>query len=131
MWLRILKPQNIFLSKNLRLRSRLAIISLFTFVLVLEFVTPVDYVFGYLYTGPILLATSRLGRKATFYTTLIAVVLTILNLWIPGNEPIEPSIVASRSIAVMALVAGGILSERNSIYSQAIAFLLIPNQEQR
>ena len=67
MWLRILKPQNIFLSKNLRLRSRLAIISLFTFVLVLEFVTPVDYVFGYLYTGPILLATSRQGRGATFY----------------------------------------------------------------
>ena len=121
MWLRILKPQNIFLSKNLRLRSRLAIISLFTFVLVLEFVTPVDYVFGYLYTGPILLATSRQGRGATFYTTLVAVVLTILNLWIPGGEAIEPSTVANRLIAAMALIVTGIMSDRNCGYEQAIA----------
>ena len=121
MLIQVLKRQNIASKKNSRSRSLWLIVSLYTVVLVLEFTTPVDYVFGYLYTGPILLATSRLGRKATFYTTLIAVVLTILNLWIPGNEPIEPSIVASRSIAVMALVVTGILSDRNSIYSQALA----------
>ena len=86
----VLKRQNIASKKNSRSRSLWLIVSLYTVVLVLEFITPVDYVFGYLYTGPILLATSRLGRKATFYTTLIAVVT-------------------------------GILSDRNSIYSQALA----------
>lgn len=121
MLIQVLKRQSIASKKNSRSRSLWFIVSLYTVVLVLEFATPVDYVFGYLYTGSILLASSRLGRKATFYTTLIAVVLTILNLWIPGNEPIEPSIVASRSIAVMALVVTGILSDRSSIYEQAIA----------
>ena len=120
MLIQVLKRQNIASKKNSRSRSLWLIFSLFAVVLVLEFTTPVDYVFGYLYTGPILLATSCLGRKATFYTTLIAVVLTILNLWIPGNEPIEPSIVATRSIAVMALVVTGILSDRNSSYEHAI-----------
>jgi two-component system NarL family sensor kinase len=118
---RLLKHQNISPRKNSRLRSLWLISSLFAVVLVLEFTTPVDYVFGYLYSGPILLATSRLGRKATFYTTLVAVVLTILNLWIPGNEIVEPSTVASRLIAVMALVVTGILSDRNRCYEQAIA----------
>jgi two-component system NarL family sensor kinase len=98
-----------------------AITSLYVLVLVLEFATPVDYVFGYLYTGPILLATSRLGRTATFYTTLIAVALTILNLWIPDKEAIEPSTIASRLIAVIALTVTGILGDRNRVYEQAIA----------
>lgn len=116
----MLKRQNIVLKES-RWRSLGLIVSLFAVVFVLEFATPVDYVFGYLYTGPILLATSRLGRKATFYTTLMAVVLTILNLWIPGNELVAPSTIASRSIAVMALVVTGILSDRNRCYEQALA----------
>lgn len=104
-----------------QLNSLWFIISLFGVVLLLEFATPVDYVFGYLYTGPILIATSRLGRKATFYTTLLAVVLTILNLWVPSIEVSEPSTIASRLIAAMALVVTGILSDRNRCYEQAIA----------
>lgn len=97
------------------------IISLFSVVLLLELATPVDYVFGYLYTGPVLIATSRLGRKATFYTTLLAVVLTMLNLWIPRIEISEPSTITSRLIAAMALIVTGILSDRNRCYEQAIA----------
>ncbi|MUL36672.1 sensor histidine kinase [Gloeocapsopsis dulcis] len=119
--LRLLKQQSISSTKNSRLKALWSILSLFVLVLVLEFATPVNYVFGYLYTGPILLATSRLGRAATFYTTLVAVVLTILNLGVPGNEVIEPSTVASRLIAVIALIVTGILSDRNRVYEQAIA----------
>lgn len=121
MVLRLLKRQSISPTKNSQLRALWSIISLFVLVLVLEFSTPVNYVFGYLYTGPILLATSRLGRAATFYTTLVAVALTILNLWIPGNEAIEPPIVASRIIAVIALIVTGILGDRNRVYEQALA----------
>lgn len=119
LWL--LKRQSILSTKNSRLKTLWSIISLFVLVLVLEFATPVDYVFGYLYTGPILLATSRLGRASTFYTTVVAVVLTILNLRVPGNEVIEPSTVASRLIAVIALIVTGILGDRNRVYEQAIA----------
>lgn len=121
MVLRLLKHQNILPAKNLPLRAYWLITSLFLVVLVLEFATPVDYVFGYLYTGPILLATSRLGRRATFCTTLIAVILTVLNLWVPSNEAIEPAIIASRLIAVIALIVTGILGDRNRCYEQAIA----------
>lgn len=117
----LLKRQSISSIRNSWLKALWSIISLFVLVLVLEFATPVDYVFGYLYTGPILLATSRLGRVATFYTTLVAVALTILNLWVPRNEVIEPSTIANRLIAVIALIVTGILGDRNRIYEQAIA----------
>ncbi len=118
---RLLNRQNISSTETLQMRSLWLIVILFAVVLVLEFATPVNYVFGYLYTGPILLSSSRLGRRATFYTTLLAVILTILNLWIPGGEAIEPSTIASRLIAAMALVVTGILSDRNRCYEQAIA----------
>lgn len=118
---RLLKQQSISSTRKSWLKALWSIVSLLVIVLVLEFATPVDYVFGYLYTGPILLATSRLGRAATFYTTLVAVALTILNLWVPGNEVIEPSTIASRLIAVIALIVTGILGDRNRVYEQAIA----------
>ena len=37
----------------------------FVVVITLEYATPSAYVFGYLYTGPILLANSRLSRNAS------------------------------------------------------------------
>jgi two-component system NarL family sensor kinase len=58
---------------------------------------------------------------ATFYTSLVAVVLTIVNLWIPGGEVFTLSTVANRLIAAMALIVTGIMSDRNHGYSKAIA----------
>jgi len=121
MLLRPLQHQINSFDRNLRTRSLWLIVCLFLVVLILEFTTPVEYVFGYLYTGPILLTTSHLGRTATVYATLLSVFLTILNLWFPVEETIEPSIVASRCIAAMALIVTGILSDRNRCYQQAIA----------
>jgi len=121
MLLRLLQHQINSFDRNLRTRSLWLIVCLFLVVLILEFTTPVEYVFGYLYTGPILLTTSHLGRTATVYATLLSVFLTILNLWFPVEETIEPSIVASRCIAAMALIVTGILSDRNRCYQQAIA----------
>jgi len=93
----------------------------FTVVVMLEFSTPSAYVFGYLYTGPILVVNSRLSAKATFQVTLAACFLTILNLFIPDFEPINPATVANRLIAVMALVVTGLLSDRNRRNEEAIA----------
>lgn len=97
------------------------IVGLFVIVFGLEFSTPADYVFGYLYTGPVLLANSRLGRGANFQVTLVAVVLTLLNLWMPGGRAIKAATVANRCIAAMSLIVTGLLSDRNRRYEEAIA----------
>jgi two-component system, NarL family, sensor kinase len=97
-----------------------SIIGLFFAVLILEFSTPVDYLFGYLYTAPILLASFRFGRIAAIYTTAIAVILTLSNLWIPGSQIITLVIVVDRAIASATLIMTGWLSENNHSYRAAI-----------
>jgi two-component system, NarL family, sensor kinase len=94
----------------------------FAVVIALEYLTPPEYVFGYLYTGTILLANSRLNRKEVFGVTLAAAGLTMLNLFMPGVEPIYPATVANRLIAVIALVVTGYLSNRNRRNEEAIAY---------
>ncbi len=78
----------------------------------LEYATPPDYVFGYLYIAPILLASSRFKPRTTWYLTLLAAALTLLNLWVPGRATTETSTVASRVIAVFALIVTGVLGDR-------------------
>lgn len=97
------------------------VIGLSAIVLILEFSTPPDYVFGYLYIGPILLANARLNRKATLTITLVAAVLTMLNLWLPTGHEVRASTLASRLIAILALVVTGVLSDRNRVYAEEIA----------
>lgn len=90
-------------------------------VMVLDYNTPPEYVFSYLYTGPILLAHPRLNRAATLQVTLAASVLTLLNLVFPRVEHTNLATVANRIIAVMALVVTGWLSDRARRYEEAIA----------
>lgn len=97
------------------------IAGIFAVVMILEYSTPVNYVFGYLYTGPILLANPRLNRSATLQVTLAACALTLLNLVIPTTEGIDTATIADRLIAVMALVVTGWLSDRTRRYEEAIA----------
>lgn len=101
-------------------RSRLYVVILFAIVAVLEFITPASYVFGYLYIAPILLSNNRLGRKVTRSVTITACILTMGNLWIPEFASVEASTIASRAIAVGALIVTGILSERNRLYQQTL-----------
>jgi two-component system NarL family sensor kinase len=114
---------------NPRLRTSWIIIGLFTIVVLLEFSTPPDYVFGYLYIGPIMIANARLSRMATLQLTLVACVLTILNVWVPSLSLVRASTIASRLIAVLALVVTGVLSDtrsvtplayRNRLYQEAL-----------
>ncbi len=94
----------------------------FAIVIGLEYLTPPEYVFGYLYTGTILLANSRLNRGAVLGITLAATGLTLLNLFVPGGEIIDPPTLANRLIAVLALVVTGWLSDRNHRNEEAIAY---------
>jgi two-component system, NarL family, sensor kinase len=86
---------------------------LFGLIFLLELLTPPDYVIGYLYISPILLAKPRLNSKTILLVTAISVILTLLNIWIPGNEEIHLSMVTNRLITILALVTTGILSDRH------------------
>lgn len=93
----------------------------FTIVIILEYSTPSVYVFGYLYTGPIVLACFRLQRRAALAVILVASALTLLNLVVPQVVLGDFPVVANRTITVMALVVTGWLSDRNQRYEAAIA----------
>jgi two-component system NarL family sensor kinase len=114
-----------FRSENTRQSSQIKwpwiVAGLILVVIVLEFLTPAPFIFGYLYTGPILLTSNQLGRKATFQVTTIAVGLTLLNLWLPDASETNAATVANRVIASMALVVTGFLGNRNRYYQEAIA----------
>lgn len=107
--------------KNQHSKTCFLIAGIFAIVMALEYATPSNYVFGYLYTGPILLANPRLNRLATFCVTLAASLLTLLNIVFPLIEFTNPATVANRLIAVLSLVVTGILSDRTQRYEQAIA----------
>jgi two-component system NarL family sensor kinase len=102
-------------------KARWLIVIMFLIVIILEYSTPPPYVFGYLYIGAVLLADSRLSRTNRIQVTAIAVSLTMLNLVIPGVEPINLATLANRLIAVMALIVTSWLSDRNRQFEQAIA----------
>ncbi len=112
---------------NFDARSSIAIS--FIVLIVLEFSTPPDYVFGYLYTGVILLSRWSVGRRTTFGISVFAIVLTMSNLWIASDRnAIAPSTIANRIIAACALAATSILSDllwnayrRNRDYEETFA----------
>lgn len=97
------------------------IIITFAIVIILEYSTPPEYVFGYLYTGTILLANYGLKTKTIWRITLAAIALTIFNLFFPNLEPHNSATIANRLIAVMALAVTGWLSIRNRYYEEAVA----------
>jgi two-component system NarL family sensor kinase len=116
----MLQFQRVFHSKDWHLGTFWLVVGLFVVVFSLELATPPEYVFGYLYIGPILLANAHLSRKVTFQATLIACVLTLINVWLPGIATVEVSTIASRVIATMALIVTGVLSDRNRLYQQTV-----------
>lgn len=98
-----------------------AIWILFAVVIALEYLTPPEYVFGYLNIGTILLANYRFSRKTVFIITIIACAFTLVNLVFPGVEAINPPTLANRLITVVALIVTAILSERNRRNKEMVA----------
>lgn len=86
---------------------------LYGLILTIELITPPAYAIGYLYILPILVASPQLNLHNNLCLCGIAALLTLLNLWIPGNELIDLAIVANRLIIVFSLVVTGILSHRH------------------
>lgn len=109
-----------FKSKHSRPGSSLIIAALFLIIFLFEFATPPDFVFGYVYTGPILLAGSWYGYRATYKVTFVAVFLTMLNLWVPVGSLVTTSGVINRIIASLSLMVTGFLSQRLRRSTEAI-----------
>jgi two-component system, NarL family, sensor kinase len=114
-------PKMMASRRDLHLRIFWIIAGLFAIVLISELATPPDYVFGYLYVGPILLANSRLSRATALKITVAGATLTLTNLWVPGGHDVRASTIASRLIAILALVITAVLSDRNRRYEEALA----------
>ncbi|HEY9668226.1 MAG TPA: HAMP domain-containing sensor histidine kinase [Coleofasciculaceae cyanobacterium] len=104
-----------------RLTTCWLIVGLFAIIIVLDFFTPPPYALGFLYTGPILFASSRLSRSATLQVTVMATGLTLLNLFIPEPDWMNSLNVINRTLMALALVVTGWLSERNLRHEEAIA----------
>ncbi len=111
--------------RNFSFRSRSleigTIVGLFIIVSILELSTPADYLFGYLYCGPILLTSFRFNRSAAFYATTIAVILTLSNLWFPVDRIINLATISNRTIASISLIVTGWLSNNNRSDREYIA----------
>jgi two-component system NarL family sensor kinase len=89
------------------------------FIFVLEFSTPPEFIFGYCYTAPILFASAR-SRRRTAQFTIVAIALTLLNLWTPNLGQSTLATVANRSLTAMALLVTGWLGDRNRFYQAKI-----------
>lgn len=97
------------------------IIVLFIIIFLLEYSTPPEFVFGYLYIGPILLASIYLNRRITIILTIIACFLTFFNAWFPFTNQIEISTIANRLIANLALIVTAVLSYHNQLYQRTVS----------
>ena len=113
--------RNSLLVAGVNLDARWLTGSIVILTTILEFSTTPSYVFSYLFIAPILVANSRLSRKLAIQITVLAIVLTIANLWITSWQKIEPASISNRLIAVFALIITFALSDRNRRYAEEIA----------
>lgn len=96
------------------------ILGLFLIIMVLEFSTPPEYVFSYLFVGPILLASARFSQLKTLRLTLVACFLALINIWVPGFYLVTASTITNRLIAMLALIVTEVLTNRNRLYQQTV-----------
>ncbi|GAB4217309.1 MAG: HAMP domain-containing sensor histidine kinase [Synechococcales cyanobacterium] len=82
-------------------------------IALLEYATPVDYVFGYLYSIAIILIAPHGDRRWILGMTALAILLTLANLVVPASTAVALSQVANRGIASLALLITGILVDRH------------------
>lgn len=103
-----------------RLKRLWLIIGLFIAVTLLEFVTPPEYVFGYFYIAPILLADIWLTETARWRFTLAACVLTIASTFVPGLHAVRASTIISRFIAMLTQIVTGFIGKIYRLYQEKL-----------
>ncbi|MCU0532883.1 MAG: HAMP domain-containing histidine kinase [Hydrococcus sp. Prado102] len=116
-----LKVRKIFRKQSQKKFKYWFVWAIFVLVIVLEYTTPSEFVFGYLYIGSILLVNTLSGGKATLNVTILAIFFTLSNLFIPTIKLNNTATIANRLIATLALTVTGWLSYRTRYYEEAIA----------
>ena len=102
----------------------------FVVVFCLEFSTPSNYVFVYLYIIPILWANHRIAKSTITKMTIMAIFLTLLNLWFPHDLQVDPATIANRLITSLSLGITGFLGEQNYRYQETLIQQKIKLQSQ-
>jgi two-component system NarL family sensor kinase len=102
-------------------QNRWLIVALiFLAIAILEYTTPPTYVIGYLYVGAILLADIHTSTNEVRFIAGLAILLTLLNLVIPGTHPITLPDIINRSIVAIALAITIWLLEVNRLYQKTV-----------
>ncbi|MGA7954039.1 MAG: HAMP domain-containing sensor histidine kinase [Gloeobacterales cyanobacterium] len=84
----------------------------FAVIIVLECLTAAEYIFSYLYVGPILLSNWFLDRRSTLLVTGLSIVLTLTNLVFPEYALNSSIVLINRLITVVALLTAAYLGAR-------------------
>ncbi len=103
-----------------RKRDLMLVVIVLLVILALDFFTPPEYILGFLYLFPLLLANRRLPQRLVLIITGIIAFLMLLNLWFPNSALTTLPAIVNRLIADLSLIVAAILSLRNTGYAKAI-----------
>jgi two-component system, NarL family, sensor kinase len=87
----------------------------------LDFFTPPEYILGFLYLCPLLLANRRLTQQFVLLITGVIAFLMLLNLWFPQGTLMTLPAIVNRLVATLALMITTVLSLRNTNYARLIS----------
>lgn len=96
------------------------IILAFVLIVLLDFSTPPEYVWAYLYAIPILVSVSFLRPKVSQTLLLLAVFATLLNLIFPKTVLYIPSVLLNRSLAALSILISAFFMLRYIQYQRRI-----------
>ncbi len=101
-------------------RDLLSVCVVLIVIMVLDFFTPPEYILGFLYLFPLLIANRRLPQRFVVMITGVIAFLMLLNLWVPNSELVTLPAVINRLVANLSIVVTAVLSLRNTHYARAI-----------
>lgn len=104
-----------------RKREVILITIVLLMISILDFFTPPEYILGFLYLAPLLLANRRLSQRLVLIITSIIIFLMLLNLWFPNAALVTLPAIVNRLIAALSMVVTSILSIRNKEYANTIS----------
>lgn len=84
----------------------------FIVIAALDFLTPSEYILAYLYTIPILVSLSFLQPRIAKILILLAILCTLLNLFLPQSVLQLPSVVINRLLAVFSFLVSSVFMVR-------------------
>lgn len=88
------------------------IVLAFILIAALDFSTPPEYILAYLYTIPILVSLSFLQPRIAKVLILLAILSTLLNLFLPQSVFQIPSVVINRLLAVFSFLVSSVFMVR-------------------